>query len=85
MLRHAIEGRMEGKRTRGRKRMMLLVMMKKKKGDNYQHLRDKSLSKNITSMDQTCQLTEHSRRRFHADSQINAGGVCVCVCFTGSF
>jgi len=29
MLRHAIEGRLEGKRTRGRKRTMLLDMMKK--------------------------------------------------------
>jgi len=38
ILRHVIEVRMEGKRTRGRKRMMFLDMMKKKKGDNYQHL-----------------------------------------------
>jgi len=53
MMRYAIEGRMEGKRTRVRKRMMFLNMMKKEKGDNYKHLKDKCLSKNITSMNQT--------------------------------
>jgi len=33
MLRHAIEGRMKGKRTRERKRMMLLDKIKKEKCD----------------------------------------------------
>jgi len=37
--------------------MMFLDMMKKEKDDNYQHLKD-SLSKNITSMDRSCQQTE---------------------------
>jgi len=63
MLRHAIEleGRMEEKRTRERKRMMFLDMMKKEKDDNYQHLKTKSSSKNITSMNRTCQLkTEYT-------------------------
>jgi len=31
MLRHAIKGRMEGKKTRGRKRMMLSDMIKRKR------------------------------------------------------
>jgi len=47
MLRHAIEGRMEGKRTRGRKRMMLLHMMKKEKGDNYQYLKTRALARTL--------------------------------------
>jgi len=47
MLRHAIEGRMEGKRTKGRKRMMFLDMMKKEKGDNYQHLKTRALARTL--------------------------------------
>jgi len=46
-LRHAIEGRMEGKRIRGRKRMMLLDMMKKEKDDNYQHLKTRALARTL--------------------------------------
>jgi len=42
MLRHAIKGRMEGKRTRGRKRMMLLDTIKKEKGDDYQNLKTRA-------------------------------------------
>jgi len=45
MLRHAIDGRLEGKR--GRKRMMLLDMMEKEKGDNYQHLKTRALARTL--------------------------------------
>jgi len=35
---------MKGKRTRKRKRMMFLDAMKKEKGDNYQHLKTRTLA-----------------------------------------
>jgi len=47
VLRYAIEVRMKGKRTRGRKRMMFLVMIKKEKGNNYQHLKTRALTRTL--------------------------------------